>query len=317
MTGIALTTCVRDEAEALPDWLAYHRRLGVDRVYVYLDRCQDGSAAAVRDHPYATAIPADAPDGLVWLTEHQNRCAEDALARARDDGCSWLLHLDVDELAWGGTPIAPGPDPDDGLLPPLVADLPDEVDSVRLLPLEVVPERRLAHQPHWRFAHVQHPRVLARDVLDPGTGDVVRLTRLLAHPRGKVLVRTASPVQPIDAHGWSRHGAPATEVQRGWHLHEVTTSPQQWRTKYAKLAFEPERWPAGNSIAFPKQAWKEASVRMTDTEVEQYWHQWVAVSPEAVDEALAAGTIGVNRAAQAVLASLGRAEPLTARRPAS
>jgi hypothetical protein len=314
--ALALTTCVRNEAEALPDWLAYHRRLGVDRVYVYLDRCHDGSAEEVRSHPGATAIPADAPDDLVWLTDHQNRCAADALARAAADGCDWLLHLDVDELAWGGPPLAPGPDPDDGLLPLLLADLPDEVDAVRLLPLEVVPERALAHQPHWQFAHVQHPGVLARDMLDPTTGKVVHLERLLAHPRGKVLVRTSSPVHPIDAHSWSRDGSPVKEVHRGWHLHEVTTSPQQWRTKYAKLAFEPDRWPAGNTIAFPKQAWKDAAVQMTDAEVERYWREWVAVGPEAVDQAVAAGVIGVNRAAQAVLASVGRAPALDVHRPA-
>ena len=43
MPRVALLACVRDEAEFLPAFLLYHNAIGIERVYLFLDRCTDAS----------------------------------------------------------------------------------------------------------------------------------------------------------------------------------------------------------------------------------------------------------------------------------
>ena len=294
---LALVTCVHDEEAALPSFLAYHEALGVERAYVYLDRCRDRSREIVEDSAIGVAIPSDRDPRTRFLLEYQNVCAADAKRRAEDDGLEWLMHVDADEFAWGQPPevIDASPDDDDpralGDLRAMVGRADAETEVVRLATLEALPE--LGAKDAADLQYFQSPeRPVARRMLDPRSGRRVVIQRLLGHDLGKSVVRTASELHPTTAHHWRTHdGAEPRTEPLGTHLHFPATSPRQWRTKYAKLAFEPGRWPEGEPVPFPKQAWKQVTPRMTETEAAEYFTRWVAMAPTEIHDLVERGHV--------------------------
>lgn len=83
----------RDEAPYLPEWLAWHRRMGVREFYLYDNESTDGGAAVAR---------ASGPDVFVkpWPGQHQQVPAYcDALARAYRR-VAWIVFVDLDEFVW-------------------------------------------------------------------------------------------------------------------------------------------------------------------------------------------------------------------------
>ena len=284
---IALVTAVRDEADRVDPFLDHHRAVGVAKAYVYLDRCRDGTAERLAAHPEVTAIAWDREPGHRWFAEHQNLVAADALRRAAADGVDWLLHLDVDEYAWGG-PVG-GLDPVGGDLGPALADA--TADVVRFPTVEAVPEALGDDPPPWALEHVQPDGRFARQVLDPRTDGLVRIDGFLGHPRGKTAVRVAAGLIPEDPHAWRRaDGSTPTEDRLGALLHVVVTGAAQWQAKYRKIA-APDHWPNGCPVPFPKQAWKEAALAMSPDEARAYFDAWVAVGAAALGRGRAEGTV--------------------------
>jgi len=118
--------CAGAPASAVRSHLAYHRAIGFERVFLYLDDASD-------EYWQSLALPDDG-DGVVvtrcvaafwqrllrtsamvarrseqsvfedaarwWETEVQSRqslCVEHAVVRASAEGLDWLLHIDIDE----------------------------------------------------------------------------------------------------------------------------------------------------------------------------------------------------------------------------
>ena len=284
---IALVTAVRDEAERVDDFLDHHRSIGVERAYVYLDRCRDGTAERLAAHPEVTTIAWDRDPAHEWFAQHQNVVVADALRRAAADGADWLLHLDVDEYAWGG-PVG-GLDPAVGHLGPALSATAAEV--VRFPTVEAIPEALGAHPPHRAFEHVQPDGRFARELLDPRTGDLVPIAGPLGHLRGKTAVRVAAGLVPDDPHAWRRvDGSVPSEVLLGAHLHVVVAGAAQWQAKYRKLA-GPEHWPNGCPVPFPKQAWNAVAGDLSPEEAQAYYDRWVVVAEDDLQRGLAEGTI--------------------------
>ena len=121
-----VTMCAGAPASAVRSHLAYHRAIGFERVFLYLDDASD-------EYWQSLALP-DGGDGVVvtrcdatfwrrllrssamvarrseqsvfedaarwWETEVQSRqslCVEHAVVRASAEGLDWLLHIDIDE----------------------------------------------------------------------------------------------------------------------------------------------------------------------------------------------------------------------------
>jgi hypothetical protein len=309
--SVVMATCVRNEARFLPAFLAYYRALGVERAYVFLDRCTDASREILKRHDWVEAVEVDQEPGPTQLTVHQMRCADEALARARAEGYDWLLFVDVDEYAWGGHELPPARPwwrrasersvealLREGSLRRLVAQANAATEMVVLKTAEVVPEADHVEKPFWTLRHVQVKHVLPRRMLDPTTGALRVLDRWIGHRLGKSLVRTAADVQAFDSHVWTRfQGVPVPErlpirtEERGWLLHYVVTDGRHWLNKYRQLAQEPDHWLRGQVVEFPKQAWKEASLTMDEAAARAYFDRWVAVSRSARWKARARGHI--------------------------
>lgn len=124
--GIVAT--VRTQGMApMRSWVRYHRELGFERLYLFMDPDDPGLAETarlpgvvvtvvddayrtnLRHHPYcqqyasqiyATGAARTSPDALTAL-QLSNMAI--GLDRARHDGIRWLLHIDCDELFYPGS----------------------------------------------------------------------------------------------------------------------------------------------------------------------------------------------------------------------
>ena len=294
---LAMVLVVRDEERFLQEHLRYHRAVGVGRVYAYLDRCTDRTPEILAQTPDAVVIRRDRRNDERYMSTYQCHCLGDALQRARADGVDWLLHLDPDEFAH-----------DEGIgrgegLPGLIRRRATRlrgvigsrgrsgggrVDQLVLRTVEAVPTPLRAGGSFRELRWFQDGGAWAREVLDPTDGAVRTLDHWLGASRGKSLLRVAADAEPASAHHWQRAGGgELVTVRAGSHFHYVVTDAAHWRQKYAKFSEFPATWEKGNAVRFPKQAWKEASVRMGEAEAEAYFREHVAADPAELERVAA------------------------------
>jgi len=117
----SLLTMMKDEGPRLLEWLAHHRLIGFDAIWIYTNDCRDGSdalldrlAAMGLCHHLRNAVP----DGRK-PQPHALSLAEKNRALLATD---WLMVLDADEFLH----VRAG----DGTLPALLAACPDDTDGV-------------------------------------------------------------------------------------------------------------------------------------------------------------------------------------------
>jgi hypothetical protein len=307
-SSLAMIMCVQDEELFLAANLAYHHLLGVERAYVYLDRCGPATRSILAR--FAWVCPIDRPCREEHLVLHQMACADDALQRARAEGFEWLLHLDADEFAMAD--LADRLDDTVGSLPAKLADVSAGTVMVRFRTREVVPLRGMEKEPFWKLVYFQSGGVIERDLLDPCTGEMKRLRRWLGHDRGKSAVRTTADVQAADSHEWTENQRrplprkiPLPSEDHGFCHHFVVVSAEHWQEKYRKLAqVDPPNWPRGRPVDFPKQSWKEASLRMSRVEAERYFDRWVALPADQLAPYLKEGIVIEERAVDRILTQI-------------
>lgn len=93
----AVAACMKDEGLILLEWVAHHRALGFDRIFVATNDCTDGTDAmldrlAATDgviHIRNTPAPGEAPQ----IAGTRAMLAHPAMADV-----AWLLHIDADEF---------------------------------------------------------------------------------------------------------------------------------------------------------------------------------------------------------------------------
>jgi hypothetical protein len=104
--AVALCACARDQGGDLPEWAAWHARLGVTAVYVYDDRSAPPLADAVAAAEAAGVLPAGlvvvAPLDPAAVAAHPSRRAQmaayDACIADHREDAAWLAFIDVDEF---------------------------------------------------------------------------------------------------------------------------------------------------------------------------------------------------------------------------
>ena len=126
MTRHHLMSSVKNEAIYLLEWVAHHKALGFDDIFIATNDSDDGTAPLLRK--------LDA-NGFVKFS--RNKCPPDKIPQhegykvLRDrfevDACDWLMILDVDEFLFveGG----------DGTVGALTGQAPSDVDIIALNPL--------------------------------------------------------------------------------------------------------------------------------------------------------------------------------------
>ncbi|MGB6045931.1 MAG: glycosyltransferase family 2 protein, partial [Pirellulales bacterium] len=292
---VAMVMSVRNEARFLAAHLSYHRALGIERAYIFLDRCTDGTDQIAASFPWVRTIRLDPNDAcrFRYVGDWQTLCMDRALAHARDDGIDWLLAIDPDEFAIGGRPRRlfdrkSIDEPCD--LPTMLACVPRSTKVVKLLPKETIPLDIDPSEPFWRQKYFLQDRDFRRDILNPSDGSIINNRGYVGHMIGKVIVRTSANIQAWTAHGWARFqnvkyphrpGACGLKMTHlGRLLHYVIVDWRQWKDKHFKLSHEPVKWHTGKPVGSVKQCWKEAATRLNDEQARQYYREWVAM-PEA------------------------------------
>lgn len=300
--SLALVMCLRDEAELLRANLAYHHALGVSRAYLFLDRCTDGTEAIARSFSWVDVIQRNRDPEDRFMSAHQVKCLNDGLERARCDGIEWLMHVDADEFACGDDrseyvrlarrllPLPRWTPPEErGALPAMLARVCPKTEMVILPPKDVIP-LPLPGKPFWKHHYFHINGKISRPMLDPSTGEVRRLENRIGHQSGKSIVRTDAEVEALSAHRWTRHQAHADRGKarpsridipseyRGFLYHFTVISAAHWLKKHRKFAEYPSHWERGKPVPFPKQAWKEASINMSEDEAQAYYENWVCMN---------------------------------------
>lgn len=322
---LAMVMTVRNEALFLQANLLYHHALGVERAYVFLDRCTDGSDQIANSLPWVVPIQLDAVDAdrFDLVSDLHRACMCRSLELARREGMDWLLTLDADEFAFGDDVDSSSGQSDlvlrRGDLRRLLAEAGDSTEMIRLRPKEVVTVDLGDDAPFWKQRYHQDSKpggeVLTRELFDPLRGDVRHWRGLLGHPEGKSIVRTSARVQSYGSHSWVRYQGrtnskcpswiPLQTEELGFHYHFVITSQRHWQDKFRKLAHEPEEWPGGTPVCFPKQCWKRAASVLSELECRQYYAQWVTVPHERVRELVREGVVTEEGTVEQVLRCVG------------
>lgn len=93
MTYLSVGCIVKDEAPYLPEWVAFHRLIGVQHFYLY----DNGSRVPVRD-----TLAVQVAEGLVTVVDYPGHARQldaylDCVGRAKESS-EWLVLFDCDEF---------------------------------------------------------------------------------------------------------------------------------------------------------------------------------------------------------------------------
>ena len=227
---------VRDEATRLPQWIRYHRALGIGHIILYADRCIDDTVEAARgfDDVWVTEVDRAADEALSIA---QSRFGGLAFDRARELGVDWMLAVDIDEFAWGGSVADLRQHEahnvlDLGRLQRLTDSTDTSVEQIRLQTLETVPLRLPIGRQPYSTTWVQHRSPYVRALTDPSTGAPRLMEKFIGHQLGKTLVRVRADLVPNGPHGWLRSdGSEPTTLDAGLHLHYFVSDYDSWVAK--------------------------------------------------------------------------------------
>lgn len=319
-TKIALTMCLHNEAFLLETNLRYHHALGVDRAYLFLDRCTDATEDIARRFPWTRIFYRDTPDTPFHIRSHQAACMNEALAMARDDGMDWLLSLDPDEFAFANNSNKSGKQANDlreaqrespvsGLwlrasLRRMLRNVPEGIDQVTMPTREALPMLLENPSRFWGQDHFLIKGSYPGTIKDPLTGESRTMNRWLGHNQGKSIVRTATRAEALNAHTWVKWqdskepgtgwDLPVPTLRQGWHAHYYCIEADTWLKKFQDVARNHEIWPTGDRVVFPRYEWSKVAVHMTPEEAHAYLRDGVLVEPKTARQ-WARKLPGVNR----------------------
>ena len=100
---LSICAIFKDEASYLPEWIEFHRLVGVERFFLYDDHSSDGGREVVA--PWVRAGVVSVSDCPIPLGEGgQGWAYADALRRARRV-TRWLAFIDLDEFLFSPGPV--------------------------------------------------------------------------------------------------------------------------------------------------------------------------------------------------------------------
>ena len=127
---IAVCALVQNEAPYIPEWIAYHRLIGIQHFFIYDNNSTDDLEAAVAPFAargWATIVKPSFSTNGTRVREFQNECYTENEAAM---SAHWLASLDVDEFL-----VVPGASIDDQfhILPRLLSMYEDDLNCSGLV----------------------------------------------------------------------------------------------------------------------------------------------------------------------------------------
>lgn len=123
MGRFSILTLMKDEGPRILEWLAYHRLIGFDRIWIYTNDCRDGSDALLdrlAEMGLCRHLPNDVPPGQKPQPHALTLGQRNAALFATD----WLIVMDADEFVHVKT--------GQGRITDLVAACPEDTGGVAI-----------------------------------------------------------------------------------------------------------------------------------------------------------------------------------------
>lgn len=309
--GPAIVTTLRNAGPLLDGFIAYHRAIGFERLYLIFDDPSDPDLKRVADLPGVRAIACDDTLRRAWrdvpaFREMGGSVDQEVMARqilnaalalqwAREDGHDWLLHIDVDEL----------------FHPPAVsasvwfASLADQPFDVISFPnLEAVPEDDLCPLPLRDVSLFKTSIDRMRRVVgpNPALAEVLRSSRRFGagffnlYSNGKSAARLSSVgIQPLGVHDFAGPGSRRVVAGDATILHYACCGLDAFKAKYRLLGDFGDRWWGRYDIAaaigpFHLQA-RDVVLHGTDDQIAAFYRERVSMNAAEVEWGLRTGLL--------------------------
>jgi glycosyltransferase involved in cell wall biosynthesis len=156
---ITAITMVKNEADILPYTLEHLKTQHVDHCYALDNLSDDTTSQILAEHaPWVTVIPDDE------YGYYQSRKMSDLAQHAYEQGATWIIPFDADELIWHP----------EHTIGSYLKTLPDTVSTVRIQCWDYLPRIDMPNNPDpyrkfaWRRPNPQpYPKIVFRAVPDP------------------------------------------------------------------------------------------------------------------------------------------------------
>ncbi len=306
--GVALAMTVKNEEQLVRQNVLYHHYLGIDRVYIYLDRSTDGTRETISDLEFVDVITSIRRPTFQLSTHTAERLARkanehhnariclnmlDALERARNDKMGWLITLDADELLCSNLESQKPRS-----LEKVLSAISEDIDVVQFMPIEVLPcqvdvdcafmDCRSFYDKDIHSGDGSCHDVLERRVRDPFEGAVVNIAGYLGHSEGKcaIRVRNSGRVFPRNVHYWSDcKGKDISTLAMRWLLHYNCHSATNFENKFRNLRDRPDTFLNGSVIEYSKRMWREFvnAPGVTSHDIRKYFEGNLVFGPSSIE----------------------------------
>lgn len=327
--GIAMVMGLQNEERFLREHLLYHHAIGIDRAYLFFDRCTDGSLEIAQEFSWVRSFKVDPGerDIFIYNGDFQRAAMDHSLQFSREEGIEWLLSIDPDEFAYANNRGLPDNAPLDALwkdasLKPILANQPEDIDQVRLPTREILPSLELDGQPFYDQVWFHGKKPFPFQITNPVSGETEEWKSFFGHSRGKAFVRTARDVQAYDPHSFTvNQGVPPPNfvackglktVEAGWHAHYPITSVDHWMEKFEKLSPEPRKWVTNFPVEFAKQTSKDVRSHLPRPEAEAFCRETFFLRSAQAEMARAGGMTRTDRRLKRMIESLVQTSPAPA-----
>lgn len=316
MSGAAIVMTVRNEQDLLRSNVLYHRHLGIERFYVFLDGTTDRTPETVSDLDAVTILPSSSGETFLEAGTHRDLHARSprlrevvlksashhearqmlntivALERARDEDIEWLISLDPDEL------LSLDPDATTaGELVDFLAAQPSGVEAVSFPTSEIVQRRTTYENVLAEATLFKHERSwVPRPLYDPYRRQVRRhfyeprkvlglpipkrktLSWWYGHRLGKSAVRTRLDLLPR-VHTFRRFDGGSLETKSaGRLLHYLLYSADDFVKKFKNYVSHPDTLVSGHALSYRKRVWIDMvnDPSFSEADLRDYYDRWVA-----------------------------------------
>jgi hypothetical protein len=96
---------------------------------------------------------------------------------------------------------------------------------------------------------------------------------------------------------------PVRVLEQGHHFHYSVTSKKHFRAKYEKLAWEPDTWPCGTQVEYPKRLFRNVCTSMNKIAINEYLDNHVYLSNSQCEQLTQTGEILLDDSVDLILSA--------------
>ncbi len=260
---IALVLTVRNEERLLRQNLLYHQAIGVEKVYVYFDNTSDNGKESIRDLQFVEirdSVSAGDFQQHSYLEKFTSQAGEhhtarqclntfDASIKAGEEGCSWLISLDADELIVTG---------ERGIsdLHSFFQSINPEINAVKFEVREVLQAKKWYKNVFAEETRFKTQRKFKRNfknifkqLYNPATGNYEKYMYWYGHHAGKMAIRLRKSLIPLNVHRFvNREGKKPETAVKGFLLHYHSFDSTDFIKKYQNFDSHPSTYLSGRKV---------------------------------------------------------------------